>query len=434
MLYRFADFMFDDERGLEGPSGPVALRPLDSKLLRLLLEAQGRVVSRDTILETVWKGKVVSDDSITQAVRRLRSAMSQSNGTDFIQTVYGTGVRISAPIERSVAAVDGSGPVAQSVARNIKVAAILTSAREMAARRAPDDFSAAIEATQGALQILPSSVEAWTTLALLRIFQAGRLLVAPREAGAAAVTAANRALELDPSCAEALAVRGWVRAMVDRDVAAGLADLSASLQCSGEHWIVRALHAWALVAAGRADDAVREMRACVDLNPWGGWSEGLLGWFRLMAGDHAAALEDVRAAVERHAGVDSVHMYRAMVASALNLHDEAVECARRAVELSSGTCLMRGEFVSALARAGQRGEALALIRELDSTEPMGAGAWLAVAQLALGRKDLAIRALERAAAIGEPHFAFAFVDPRLAELRGVPAFERLRSELAVSAP
>lgn len=427
MRYRFAGYLFDDERGLEGPSGAVPLRPLDSKVLRLLLEAQGRVVSRDTILETVWQGKLVSDDSITQSVRRLRGAMAGPDGTDLIQTVYGTGVRISASIERSAAPAGGSAAVARSVARNIKAAAILTSAREMAAQRAPENFSAAIEATQSAIEILPSCVDAWTTQAMLRMFQAGRLLVAPREAGAAAVAAANRALELDPSCGEALAVRGWITALVERDVAAGLADFDASLQLSGEHWIVRALHAWALVAAGRVDEAARAMQACRDLNPWGGWSAGQLGWFRLLAGEPTAALEDVRASVSRHPGIDSAQMYCSMVASALDLHDEAIECGRRAVELSSGTRVMRGAFAGALARGGRRSEALAVIRELDSAESPVAGTWLAVAQLALGRKDLAVRALEQAAAAGEPHFAFVFVDPRLAELRGVPAFEHLRA-------
>jgi DNA-binding winged helix-turn-helix (wHTH) protein len=434
MLYRFADYMFDDERGLEGPSGPVPLRPLDSKVLRLLLEAQGRIVSRDAILDAVWKGKLVSDDSVTQSVRRLRSAMAGSDRADLIQTVYGTGVRITAAVERSAAPVDASGSVAQSVARNIKAAAILASARELAAQRAPDNFSSAVDAAQNAIGMLPDSVDAWTTLALLRIFQAGRLLIAPREAGSAAAMAANRALELDPCCAEALAVRGWVRALIDRDVAAGLADLEASLQLSGEHWILQALFAWAVIADGRTDAAVRAMEASVDLNPWGGWSAGLLGWFRLLAGESAAALEDVRASVARHPGIDSVHMYCSMVASALDLHDEAITCGRRAVELSSGTRLMRGEFASALARGGRRAEALAVMRELESTEPTGAGTWQAVVQLACGRKDLAIRALERAAEVGEPHFAFAFVDPRLAELRGVPAFDRLRAELGASAP
>jgi DNA-binding winged helix-turn-helix (wHTH) protein/Flp pilus assembly protein TadD len=426
MRYRFADFVFDDERGLEGPSGLVPLRPLDSKVLRLLLEAQGRVVSRDAILESVWKGKIVSDDSITQAVRRLRGAMAGADGTDLIHTVYGTGVRISAPIERSAAPADGSAAVAQSVARNIKVAAILTSAREMAAQRSAEDFSAAIEATRNAIDILPTCVDAWITLALLRMFQAGRLLVPPREAGATAIKAANRALELDPSCAEALAVRGWVTALIDRDVAAGLADFDASLQLSGEHWIVRALHAWALVAAGRTEDAARAMQSCMDLNPWGGWSAGQLGWFRLLAGQPDAAIEDVRASLARHPGIDSAHMYCSMVSSALDLHDEAIECSRRAVDLSTGTPMMRAAFASALARGGRRSEALAVIRGLDSTELPVPGTWLAVAHAALGRKDLAIRALERAAAVGEPQFAFAFVDPRLAALRGVPAFERLR--------
>jgi DNA-binding winged helix-turn-helix (wHTH) protein len=426
MRYRFAEYLFDEERGLEGPSGPVRLRPLDSKVLRLLLEAQGRVVSRDAILERVWDGKIVSDDSITQSVRRLRGALAGPDGIDLIQTVYGTGVRITASVERSIAPGNDTASVAKSVASNIKVAAILTSARETAARRTPGDFSAAIEATNRAIEILPTCVEGWTTLAMLRMYQAGRVLYPPREAGAAAVAAANRALELDPSCAEALAVRGWITALVERDVTAGLADLETSLQLSGEHWIVQALYAWAVVAAGRADAAARAMQTCMELNPWGGWSAGLLGWFRLLAGDRAAALADAREALVRHPGIDSAQMYCSMVMSALDLHDEAVECGRRAVELSAGTRMMRSALAGALARGGRRSEALALIRELDSTDAPVVSTWLAVAQVALGRKDLAIRALERAAEVGEPQFIFAFADPRLAELRGVPSFERLR--------
>jgi len=426
MLHRFAGFLFDDERGLEGPSGPIPLRPLDSKFLRLLLGAEGRIVSRDAIHEAVWKGKIVSDDSITQAVRRLRSALTGPDGTEIIQTVYGRGVRIGVQVERSFGREAGTDSVAQSVARNIQVAAYLTSARELAARRSPGDIAAAIEAAQKAIDVLPTSVEAWTTLADFRLFQAGRMLAVPREAGAAAVNAANRALELDPSCASALAIRGWVKAVIDRQVASGLADLEASLRISDQHWFTRGLHAWALTAAGRVTDAASEMQACTDLNPWGAWSAGMLGWYRLLAGEPDVALAEVRSAVIRHPGIEVAHQQRSMVASALELHDEAIESGRRAVELSPGMPLIHAAYASALARGGQRAEAQVAIRAVESSELSSASAWLASAHLALGRKDLAIRVLERAAAVGAPQLVFGFVDPRLAELRGVPAFERLR--------
>jgi hypothetical protein len=49
--------------------------------------------------------------------------------------------------------------------------------------------------------------------------------------------------------------------------------------------------------------------------------------------------------------------------------------------------------------------------------------------LALGRRNRAIDVLARARDVGSPQFVYAFVDPRLADLNGDPAFERLRPAL-----
>jgi DNA-binding winged helix-turn-helix (wHTH) protein len=63
--YRFADFLYEAERGLEGSLGRIPLRPRDARLLGLLLQADGRVVSKDAIASTIWPDRDVSDDSIT---------------------------------------------------------------------------------------------------------------------------------------------------------------------------------------------------------------------------------------------------------------------------------------------------------------------------------------------------------------------------------
>ena len=75
MEYRFLDYRYDPDRGLEGPAGRIVLRRSDDLLLRLLLEADGRTVSKDTLIAAAWGGREVSDDSLFQATRRLRAAM-----------------------------------------------------------------------------------------------------------------------------------------------------------------------------------------------------------------------------------------------------------------------------------------------------------------------------------------------------------------------
>src|SRR5512134_235271 len=101
MEYRFLDYRYDPDLGLEGPDGRIVLRRSDNRLLQLLLEAEGRTVAKDTLIATVWSGRDVSDDSLFQATRRLRAAMPRAAGNDVIQTIKGAGLRIGVAVRRS---------------------------------------------------------------------------------------------------------------------------------------------------------------------------------------------------------------------------------------------------------------------------------------------------------------------------------------------
>ena len=58
----------DCERGLEDPRGHIARGRRDAAFLGLLLEADGRVVSKSGIADRVWPGCTVSDESIAQSL------------------------------------------------------------------------------------------------------------------------------------------------------------------------------------------------------------------------------------------------------------------------------------------------------------------------------------------------------------------------------
>lgn len=409
MLLRFAGFEFDPERGLRGPAGPIPLQPQDARLLAELLEADGRLVRKEDLVDRVWRGRAISDDAIFQSVRRLRGALGGEHGGP-IQTVYGSGLRLAVPVIRAERA---AGP--QLAARN--AAALLTSAHELAARRSHANLERAIDAAREATARDPGSVAAWCAIAEFQVMRCARLLGPPRVAGAEAVAAADRALQLEPANATALALRGWVRGTVERDPAAGLLDLDLSLRLGGENWMTHGLRAYVLVAAGRIDEAVDGMEAAERCNPYASWFSGIKAQYLWYAGRADDAITEARRAVERFPDIDISHFACSMITSGLGLHDEAVAAGQRAVELAPDLPLFHTALAGALARAGRRKSALACIGDIEAAASPASGVWMAVAWLALGQRSRALACIEAAQEACEPQLAYLATDPRLQGLR-----------------
>ena len=424
MIYRFAGYCFDTDRGLEGSAGRISLRRTDLALLRTLLEADGRTVTKDEIVATAWQGRAVTDDSISQAVLRVRRALPCGRGDQIVQRVHGTGLRIGVPTESGDVIRKRENSPAPSA--NAAASAYLSSARELSGRRNPADSKAAVQAAQRATQLDPENVELWGGLAEILAYRLALELDSPAATGHAAVAAAQEALDRDANFAPALAVRGWVVSVMQGDLRRGLEDLERSIALEGSYWTARLQYAWALLTAGRTAEAVAEMRLVDSLNPWGVWNAGMLGLYLMFDERLDEALVEGRHAIRQFPHLDTANLRHSVIASANGIHEEAIASARVAAERSPELPLMQTGLASALARAGRREEAFAVLQRIEeSTLPLP-GALLASAWLALGARDRAIEMLQIAREVQSPYLQFALVDPRLQELRGDPAFECLR--------
>jgi len=73
---------------------PVELTALEYKLLLMLMQNCGSIVSRESILEKIWDmaGNYVNDNTLTVYIGKLRSKL----GTDSIKTVKGIGYKMEA--------------------------------------------------------------------------------------------------------------------------------------------------------------------------------------------------------------------------------------------------------------------------------------------------------------------------------------------------
>ncbi|MES9843769.1 MAG: winged helix-turn-helix domain-containing protein, partial [Candidatus Sedimenticola sp. 6PFRAG5] len=73
----------------------VQLEPKVMALLVYLAENAGKTVSREELFDALWPGVVVSDDTLTQAVIKLRKALGDSaKNARYIQTVPKRGYRL----------------------------------------------------------------------------------------------------------------------------------------------------------------------------------------------------------------------------------------------------------------------------------------------------------------------------------------------------
>jgi DNA-binding winged helix-turn-helix (wHTH) protein/tetratricopeptide (TPR) repeat protein len=99
MQFRFAEFEVDDEAfGLLRDGEPVAIAPLPLKLLLHLLHRYPAAPSKDELMEALWPGTIVSEASLSQAVRAVRVALGEGARGEVLQTVRGRGFKIGVPV------------------------------------------------------------------------------------------------------------------------------------------------------------------------------------------------------------------------------------------------------------------------------------------------------------------------------------------------
>jgi len=112
--YRFGEFELDlgaQKLMLHGEPVRLERRPFD--LLVLLVRAEGRVVTRDDIIATLWPSNVIIDfdSGINTLVRKARNALGDSpEDPAFIETVAGRGYRFITPLAKPQAAAQPASP------------------------------------------------------------------------------------------------------------------------------------------------------------------------------------------------------------------------------------------------------------------------------------------------------------------------------------
>jgi serine/threonine-protein kinase len=238
--------------------------------------------------------------------------------------------------------------------------------------------------------------------------------------------AANEALKLDPSCAEAHAVLANLQAdgrhFKEAEEHFRQAISADPNYATAHHWYGRYLY-----CRGRMDEGLKELRTAVDLDPLSPIIHATIPAWYLINGEYDRSIEEARRVIDQFPEFAHARM---IVVEARILKGEFKECLG---EIDKARALIPEEPLAlmdvrayALARMGQEAEARKILSLLDARLKEGKPAEFSIAVVHLGLReyDLALDALERLNAT-EGLDMEILVDPFVREMRDLPRFQSL---------
>lgn len=127
LLLRINGVTVDFDAGMirDSTGAEIPLRAQSFAVLRELVRSAGGVVGKDALIETVWKGVAVTDDSLVQCIGEIRKALRDENHA-VVRTVRRRGYRFVLPAEG--AAIADPGPPRRRRPARLALAATLAGA------------------------------------------------------------------------------------------------------------------------------------------------------------------------------------------------------------------------------------------------------------------------------------------------------------------
>jgi TolB-like protein/Tfp pilus assembly protein PilF len=232
------------------------------------------------------------------------------------------------------------------------------------------------------------------------------------EAAPKAKAAALRALEIDPTLAEAETSLATVKFNYDWDWNAAAEGFAKAIQRNPSYATAYQRYSLYLMAMGRSADSFDQINKARELDPLSISINFSLGWRLYMARQYDRAIQQLRNTLE----MDPSY---------------AIPELRKAAELSHGTPLMISALANAYARSGNKAEAEKLLTELISlsNKQYVSPYYFAVVYVGLGEHEKALDCLEEAFADRSNGLVFLKVEPELDDLRSNPRFVGLQLKL-----
>ena len=262
-----------------------------------------------------------------------------------------------------------------------------------------DSIEQSIAMYQRALAIDPGYAAAWSGLAATYNLQMSAGIIPFDEGHKLALEAANRALELDPNDAGALAELSFLSMTMDRDLAATARylDRALELEPGNTEILSSAINLFRIL--GRLDKAIAVAEYSITLDPVNNSSYYLLGLMNRYSGNLDAAIEAFQTALQLSPGRIAAYYG---ISEALMLKGE-LEAALVATNQERGDSIWGSIALPMIYHAmGREADADAALAKLIEEEEMEAAYNIAYVYAYRGEVDRAFEWLDKAVEYNDP--------------------------------
>lgn len=242
---------------------------------------------------------------------------------------------------------------------------------------------------------------------------------------------ALKAIELDPSLSQAHASLAYIKFYFDWDWAGAGEEFRRAIELNPNDPVAHQWHAVYLLAAGRPDEAMAEVRTAQRLDPLSLAINTDVGFHHYYNGRYAEAIAQLQSVLGMKRDFALAHLWLARAFLAAGRLEESLAEAARAESVIPGwpvIVVQRGYTLGVMGRAA---EARAVLGELErmSAKRFVTAYGMALVYTGLGDKEQAFAWLEKAFAERSHWLMWLRLDPRWKTLRSDPRFTELVERL-----
>ena len=295
---------------------------------------------------------------------------------------------------------------------------------------ATENWKTAVEYYQQAIDADPNYALAHAELADSYWRLIGTSNLDPKEWTPKAEALAKKALDLDESLAEAHLAQANFKSNAWDWASAGR-EYHRAIELNPNLARARGQYASYLVLMERHDEAIAEANRARDLDPLSLRINVNVGFALFFARRYDEATDSLKKSLELDQKYALTHVILGHTNTAKGMYPEAIREYREAIMVGDDSPSTQIYLGAAYAKAGERESAQAILRRLETSKEYVAPGELAVLYTALGEREEAFAAFERAYAAHDLQLQFLGADPSFDSLLGDPRFQDLMKRVGL---